>query len=392
MKTLYPIGAILAFILFQLLTVQSIFAQGATCGNPIVIPPNISNYVYANGTTCGFGNNYSINDDSNVNPNLCLATGIFGGDGQGEYITGEEIIFQFTPTNLGCYTVLLESTDSAAIHILEQCPMDPDNIDCLGFGVVNEGLFGGSTTIDITLTFDSNIDYYLVISSDVTVDPCINDFQLTIDLNGTGVLNDICTNAELLNSPMNGNNSCATAEPDAWAPDNYSSCLNGTWSSNENGVWFTYSINAATVQPVSIFLENVMCDDTGGGDIQLGLWADDGTCTLTSNNFISCDVGLSPILGPQNLPIGDYYIFLDGNAGTICDFTLTTSDFQCQDSLFLTTSLQSGTYEAIQFISANSTVNSSSNVEIYAGECILLESGFFNPITTDLEVYIQSCQ
>ncbi len=111
-------------------------------------------------------------------------------------------------------------------------------------------------------------------------------------------------------------------EPDTWAPNQTildNNCSGGDWSSNENGVWYTFTIDATTPQPFSIDILNIVCDATGAGTLQMGIWTNNNTCNLGLETRIDCAVGLGNVtLGPLTLPLGDYYLYVDGNAGANC--------------------------------------------------------------------------
>lgn len=111
-------------------------------------------------------------------------------------------------------------------------------------------------------------------------------------------------------------------EPDTWAPNQGlfdDNCTGGDWSSNENGVWYTFSVDPNTPQPISIQILNVNCDNTGAGNMQMGIWTNSNTCNLNAETMVECAVGLGNVLlGPVNLSVGDYYLFVDGNAGANC--------------------------------------------------------------------------
>lgn len=111
-------------------------------------------------------------------------------------------------------------------------------------------------------------------------------------------------------------------EPDTWAPNQTifdNNCSGGDWSSNENGVWYTFTIDSTTPQPFSIEILNIICDATGAGTLQMGIWTNSNTCDLGLETRIDCAVGIGNVtLGPLTLVQGDYYLFVDGNAGANC--------------------------------------------------------------------------
>ena len=143
--------------------------------------------------------------------------------------------------------------------------------------------------------------------------------------------NDICQTVEPLSGT--GTNYCATDdfEPDDWAPEAPIffpfDCAGGGWSSNENGVWYEFTVDASTPQPISINIDNVVCDNTGGANLQMGIWTNNNTCDLGAETIQGCSVGTGIVtVGPLNLPLGDYYVFVDGNAGANCEWRFTSEE------------------------------------------------------------------
>ncbi len=144
--------------------------------------------------------------------------------------------------------------------------------------------------------------------------------------------NDFCADALPLQGTGCNYLASDLGEPDSWAPNQGlfdDNCVGGDWSSNENGVWYTFTVDPTTPQPISIQILNVNCDNTGAGNMQMGIWTNSNSCNLASETRIECAVGLGNVtLGPLNLAFGDYYLFVDGNAGANC-----TWEFESQEIL-----------------------------------------------------------
>lgn len=96
------------------------------------------------------------------------------------------------------------------------------------------------------------------------------------------------------------------------------------WTNMDNSVFYSFSVTASTPRPVSITVENINCDDTGGGTLQLAIWKKPADiCTNTAlqnaNNYIACTYGTGSVtIYGGNLPIGDYLLLADGTAGAQC--------------------------------------------------------------------------
>lgn len=149
------------------------------------------------------------------------------------------------------------------------------------------------------------------------------------------LIEDDCLNAQPLTGIGCNYNGTDADEPDtgSWtgsahtAP--YQTCAG--WSSNENMVWYYFDIDNNTPQPITITVNNVNCDNTGGGTLQLGVWQDNGggcapTGSATASNGlggmtgVGCDVGTGTVSVslPNGMPNGRYYVVADGNAGANC--------------------------------------------------------------------------
>jgi Secretion system C-terminal sorting domain len=168
------------------------------------------------------------------------------------------------------------------------------------------------------------------------------------------VNNDFCSGALPLEST--GTNCTATNinEPDTWIPTSNAACP--SWFSNENGVWYTFNVAANTPQPISINLSNVVCSNSTGGpnNLQIGLWTNNNTCNLSTETFIRCADSNNGVanIGPVNLAVGNYYLYLDGNAGSVCSWnvsspqlltSLQSSSTNCYASASLIANTPSGT-------------------------------------------------
>ncbi len=294
---------------------QTVVGQGATCADPIAIGDTPFSY---SGTTCGGGDDYDV--DPGSNSNLCFYS-VFG-PGQDNYLGGEDLVFTYTSQLGGCISFSLSSDEGKALHIFTDCPNNP-NVECAEFGQT-----GSSSTVEETVISTLGQTYYIVVSS---TSGCITDFDMTVDESYAA---DFCADAIPLQGL--GSNYCATdqGEPDSWTPEpgigSPDICPGGGWSANDNGVWYTFTVDASTPQPISLEIFNVVCDDTGGENLQLGIWENNGNCTLGNSTLIACAVGIGTVsILDVNMAIGDYYVYVDGNAGANCTWGFSSDELLC---------------------------------------------------------------
>ncbi|MGB1206191.1 MAG: T9SS type A sorting domain-containing protein [Chitinophagales bacterium] len=292
-----------SFLLFLFMpTKNSLAQQGTSCNNPLAF--NGNNLFYS-GTTCGFGDNAAVG--GGIVSLIC----------NGSFIGGEDIIFLFTPSETACYNIEINGDEGASFAMYAACPNNissPFQIaSCLEISGVVGNLGGASPMNGANISLEAGVSYFLIVSSyngNLGNFPC-GEFEMSISI-PNGVVNDFCSNALPLSSTGSNYGATDCGEPDDWTPETCSA----EWSSNENGVWYTF--NNPTQKDVTIDIYNIECQG-GGENLQIGIWTNNNTCDLSVETQIGCLVTVgnqSAIL--SNLPAGDYYIFVDGNAGADC--------------------------------------------------------------------------
>lgn len=104
------------------------------------------------------------------------------------------------------------------------------------------------------------------------------------------------------------------------------SCSGGTWYSNENTVWYTFS---ATTTTANITITNITCNN---GESGLAQFMAVSNCTCTNVNayaLSSCYLGCAAGTGSINLgsltPGQTVYLAVDGNAGDVCKMGFVTA-------------------------------------------------------------------
>ena len=227
------------FCLIILLIIPTSYslAQGETCATTIPITSVPYNY---SGTTCGSGNDYSL---SLANPKLCNA------NNQEVYINNaEDLVFEFTAPANDCYTFTIplgSGNDGTAIHVFETCPDDPLTVVFLGWDIVFEGPFVNFPAI-VNVPIAAGQTVYIVVSGETG---CTAQFDFTAESTGSGVVNDYCMSAIPLQPTGSNIDADNCGEPNSWTPNPQGfSCSGngGGWTTNENGVWYTVDITAAS--------------------------------------------------------------------------------------------------------------------------------------------------
>ena len=142
---------------------------------------------------------------------------------------------------------------------------------------------------------------------------------------GIIVLNDNCVNA----LPLEGescNFGASGSEPEEWTPDHgqlpgTNACTGGGWNSNDNAVWYVFDVTPTTQQPITMSVFDVRCFD-GFNRLQIGIWTNHNTCDLSQESLVACATGVDTVrIADINLPVGKYYLFMDGSAGAQCRWT-----------------------------------------------------------------------
>ncbi len=287
---------VLCMISLLLFHQADVLAQGANCADPFVVNSNSISY---SGTTCGFGDDY---DSGNMT--LCDPLNF-------NFYWNEDFLIEFTATETGCYS--FSSTGGVTVTFFDGCP---DTGNCIWEDNFSSeyGMVAGETV-------------YILIDDEGLFNSCTS-FSFDMSIASSTVPNDLCAGATTLSG--DGTNYGATCEPNAWAPDNGNTganiCDNAQiWSSNENGVWYEFT-NDAT-QTVDITIQNIVCNGTVGGTLQIGVWTNSGSCNLDSETLVDCIVANgTSTLSLTNLPAGDYYLFADGTAGDQCEWQFISDE------------------------------------------------------------------
>jgi hypothetical protein len=293
----------LPILLLCLFFTLKIYAQsGNTCADAIPITlPLINN----NFTTCNSQNNFNA-----PSPGSCFLPS----ETVNQYASGPDMFFYFVPTVSACYNIVpytASASTNASVFVYEGCP---EEFNCIGGSVFFlDGLF-----------LTAGHTYTIIVSNKTELggNNCI-DFQLYITNPDDAPDNDICAGIAPIAGYANNFNASSCGEPNSWSPElNGIDCAGGDWTSNENGMW--YQFNNPSTQNVDITAYNINCTGINGNDntLQMGVWTNTGTCDLSQETFVTClvAVGTGTVSMP-NLTAGNYYLFIDGNAASLCSWS-----------------------------------------------------------------------
>ena len=280
-----------------------IYAQsGNTCADAISITLPLANN---NFTTCNNQNNFDA-----PSPGTCFSPS----ETVNQYATGADMFFYFVPTISACYNIIpytASASTNASVFVYEGCP---EEFNCVGGSVFFlDGLF-----------LTAGTTYTIIVSNKAEAggNNCI-DFQLYITNPDNAPPNDICSGVVPIVGDANNFNASSCGEPNSWAPElNGIDCAGGDWTSNENGMW--YQFNNPSTQNVDITAYNINCTGINGNDntLQMGVWTNTGTCDLSQETFVTCLVAVnSGTINMPNLTAGNYYLFVDGNAASLCSWS-----------------------------------------------------------------------
>ena len=149
----------------------------------------------------------------------------------------------------------------------------------------------------------------------------------------TGIipLNDDCVNVYALEGKSCNYGAFDNNEPDVWTPINAGTngCVqcngcNTQWGANDNAVWYNFTVDATTPQPITLSISNVVCYD-GIPSLQMAIYTNNNTCDLSQEQIVGCAVGTGVVsITDITLPLGSYYLFLDGSAGAQCQWEFTS--------------------------------------------------------------------
>ena len=129
-----------------------------------------------------------------------------------------------------------------------------------------------------------------------------------------------------------------------------------------------------------------------GTESVLALQHNDATDNLTNWYYMSVRHWGESSQGNWTIRVDDGF---DADVGTWVDYQLifhgVPASSGCPTSLTLDQVIASGTYEANQNITASGTILSDENVELRAGEYILLQPGFLSELGSECYARIQPC-
>ncbi|TAF37381.1 MAG: hypothetical protein EAZ66_07175, partial [Alphaproteobacteria bacterium] len=107
---------------------------------------------------------------------------------------------------------------------------------------------------------------------------------------GVVVRNDNCAYAADLEGISCNYGADGLAEPETWTPRALSrSCQDGNdnWGTNDNAIWYKFSVTATTPQPITIRSFNVACSE-GQATLQMAIWTNNAPygCNLDQQSLV----------------------------------------------------------------------------------------------------------
>ena len=264
----------------------------------------------------GAGNTAGSGDDlTTANTTNC---------GSSSYLTGEDMVWYFTPTSSGTITINLTSTGTyTGLMLYDGCPLNTSTCGAsMGACVGSATGYTGNKTLNACVT--AGVTYYLILDSYAS--PTTNPYSnLTISAVTplTVATNDLPCNANALSLGVteNGNNSCtgSTSEP------NTPSCWTG---GTRNTVWYTVVAPASGQISVRTMLGTLL-------NTQIALYQ--GACgSLTqvsptssscNDNLTGCGSSEASQITVTGLTAGTtYYVVVDGGNDLTGSFQIVAID------------------------------------------------------------------
>jgi hypothetical protein len=104
-----------------------------------------------------------------------------------------------------------------------------------------------------------------------------------------------------------------------WAPPEVTCGGASSWGLMDNPVFFKFEVLPTTPQPVSVSLNVDFCDG-GSSTLQMGIWSAARCPGGGRNGFFRCADGVGNLTVTENLPVGNYFLVVDGGRGAECDW------------------------------------------------------------------------
>jgi hypothetical protein len=218
--------------------------------------------------------------------------------GANYYFTGEDEVFQFTPTSSGNITVNLTSTGSYTnISLYNGCPSTAGCSGTPGVCVAYQQSYSGSKSMCAPVI--AGITYYLVVDSWTT--PYCNPYDISISAPTGTPAGTTCSNAPAITLPYT-----ATGQTTACFGNDYTNASTGSCGSlYESGEDRVYALTVASAQCIGVTLSNASSTSIGF-QVYSGCPGSAGAACVGSFG------GANPLTGTVTLPsAGTYYIVVD---------------------------------------------------------------------------------
>jgi hypothetical protein len=253
----------------------------STLGTGVVSVPSLP---YSSGavTTCG-----GVDNITSTNAPVCGST---------NYYTGEDNVYEFTPTTSGQVTFNLTSSGSYTGMMLYQgCPNNCFTTP--GTCVANEQSSSGSKAFCANVTAGQT--YYLIIDS--WASPSCNAYSLTISAPTGALAGNVCGTAPSITLPYT-----ATGQTTACYGNDYTNASSGSCGTlYESGEDRVYAYTATGPECLGITLSNA-------STTSIGFQVYNGCPGTVGTTCIGSAGGSNPLSGSVTLPgAGTYYIVID---------------------------------------------------------------------------------
>lgn len=195
------------------------------------------------------------------------------------------------------------------------------------------GVAGTSSSLCRTVYLSSAGDYYLIMdASSARGGP----FTLSVSSYTPSSTADACSWAQGItptSATYSIDNCSSTADHDPVEPNNPISAAagpSGCGYSSENSKWFTFVAETPAPAQIVVSASGVSCtnpDYANTAGIEMGIFT--GTCGGTFTKVGSCISSSSATISQtiSSPPAGQqYYVVVDGTAGSICSFTISASN------------------------------------------------------------------
>lgn len=216
--------------------------------------------------------------------------------------------------NHSIYAQIYQGTSCAALT----------TFSCTQIGSFSAGAFSVGNAVIQNLDPTQDVWVYMFDDSNKA-------FTLPYDIVGSSTpVNDACSGATSSSTGCNlgaiGDNLGGSGTLGGPMNEGSAACSGGTWYSNENTVWYTFS---ATTTTANVSINSITCNNGESGLAQFAAFT---SCACATNNlygtlpcYLGCAAGTGTISLGSLAPGQTIYLAVDGNAGDVCKMGFNTT-------------------------------------------------------------------